>query len=437
MRQSFRSFGGVLNHDFCPWANGYVYWLKQPIGWFVLAAVAALVIGVSVAPHALVILAAISVVIVLGVAWPWIGVRGISCVLSFDRKRASEGSSLLVRIAVINRWPWPLWGLTVERGFFLSRADSAEQFPAACLARIPAWSRTTFTWDFEPQRRGRYPTEAPRIASGFPFGIWQGHRQITVENELLVWPSMASLRSVPPIHGRTLAVGGTPNRHVGHEGDMSGLRSFRNGDSLRHVHWAQTAKHDRLIVRERQTTGRRRVQLILDGHKEAHPDCDGTNSLEELIRVGASIGRQFHAHNANVDVRLGRQTIVVTPGSQGLNRLLDALAIWLPLDDPEAKSIPGVGADDHSLLVVVTTDRGARRWISQLPRNRGAQLVILRFGTQDDAHEVRQIDEQCRQRAHGQWEARPSWLELDGHDDVLARLVRGWERICHDGWSDC
>jgi hypothetical protein len=156
-----------------------------------------------------------------------------------------------------------------------------------------------------------------------------------------------------------------------------------------------------------------------------------------MIRVGASIGRQFHAHNANVDVRLGRQTVVVTPGSQGLNRLLDALAIWLPLDDPEAKSIPGAVADDRSLLVVVTTDLGAGRWTSQLLRSRGAQLVVLRFGTGDDAHEVRQIDEQCRQRAHGQWDARPSWLELDCHDDVLARLVRGWERICHDGWSHC
>jgi uncharacterized protein (DUF58 family) len=433
MRQSSRRFTGVLNHDFCPWANRYVYWLKQPIGWFMLAAAAALLIGVSVAHQVLAVFAAIVVVIVLGVAWPWIGMQGISCGLSFDRKRASEGSSVLVRITVVNRWPWPVWGLTVERGFFLTRMDSAEQIPAACLARIPAWSRTTFTWDFEPQRRGRYPTEAPRIASGFPFGIWQGHRQITVENELLVWPRMASLRSIPPIHGRAPAVGGTPTRFVGHEGDMSGLRSFRDGDSLRHVHWAQTAKHDRLVVCERQTTGRRRVHLILDGHSEAHPS-QGANSLEELIRVGASIGRQFHAHHANVDVRLGRHLVVVTPGSQGLDRLLDALAIWFPLDDPEAKSMPGFGVDDRSLLVVVTTDHGARRWKSQLSRSRSAQLVILRFGTQDDAQ---QTEEQCRQSAQGQLEARPSWLELDGRDDVLARLVRGWERICHDGWSHC
>ena len=49
MRQSLRRFNGTLNHDFCPWANRYVYWLKQPIGWFILAAAAALAIGLSVA----------------------------------------------------------------------------------------------------------------------------------------------------------------------------------------------------------------------------------------------------------------------------------------------------------------------------------------------------------------------------------------------------
>ena len=214
-------------------------------------------------------------------------------------------------------------------------------------------------------------------------------------------------------------------------------RSFRNGDSLRHIHWAQTAKHDRLVVCERQTTGRRRVQLIIDGHKEAHPGCDGANRLEEMIRVGALIGRQFHAHNANVDVHLGRQTVVVTAGSRGLIRLLDALAIWLPFDDPEAKTIPDVAADDRSLLVVVTTDRAAGRWSSQLLRHRGAQLVILRFGTQNDAPESRLIDERGRQSAQGEVEARPPWLELDGHDDVLVRLVHRWERLCHDGWSHC
>ncbi len=94
-----------LNHDFCPWANRYVYWLKQPVGWFALGAAAALVIGISVAPQALIVCAALIAVALIGIAWPRIAMRAVSCSLSFDRPRATEGSVVRVRIAVSNRWP--------------------------------------------------------------------------------------------------------------------------------------------------------------------------------------------------------------------------------------------------------------------------------------------------------------------------------------------
>ncbi|MEZ6097099.1 MAG: hypothetical protein R3C03_23230 [Pirellulaceae bacterium] len=35
----------LLQTDFCPSWNRYVYWLKQPIGWFVIAAIVGLLIA--------------------------------------------------------------------------------------------------------------------------------------------------------------------------------------------------------------------------------------------------------------------------------------------------------------------------------------------------------------------------------------------------------
>lgn len=473
MLRVLHNFAGALNYDFCPWANRYVYWLKQPIGWFVLAATAALFIGLSVSPQALFVFAAILVVVVVGVTWPWVGLRGISCELAFDRRRASEGSTVRVLLTVINRWPFPVWGLAVERGFFLPTDDSAER-PAASLARIPAWSRTSFSWDFEPKRRGRYPTEIPQIASGFPFGIWHGRRPINVQTELLVWPRMADLTSVPPVRGSSAAVAGTASRHIGQEGDMSGVRPFRPGDWLRHVHWAQTAKHDRLMVRERQATGRRSVELVIDLDKESHPNPVEIDSLEDVIRVGASIARQFHAHHTNVSVRSDGQTIIVSPGPAGLNRLLDSLALWTPggtgsvsaiasrapgatptavrgrVFEPQtdshahampwarkpklvirSKALSGVG--QQALLVVVTTDTGAARWQGELLRSRDAQLVVLRFG-QCEPQPGRHDGLRSEQPLHPE-PARNACLTLDAQDEVLSRLVRGWERICQSGWS--
>jgi uncharacterized protein (DUF58 family) len=458
MRRVVKNCAGVLHHDFCPWANQYVYWLKQPIGWFVLGATASFIIGLSVSSQALFVFAAILAVILVGVAWPWVGLRGISCELAFDRRRASEGSTVRVLVTIVNRWPFPVWGVAVERGFFLSAADDAPARPAASLARIPAWSRTTFGWDFEPKRRGRYPIENPQIASGFPFGIWHGRRPVRVAEELLVWPRMADLTAVPPVRGRAAALAGMASRRLGQEGDMSGVRPFRPGDWLRHVHWAQTAKHDCLMVRERQATGRRSVEVVIDVDPEAHPDEVETDSVEDVIRVGASIGRQFQAHHTDVAVRLDGQTIVVSPGPAGLNRLLDSLALWTPGATPTAsggrvferqtdahahaapwawhpkgttRSIASSAARQQTLLVVVTTDTGAARWQGELLRSRDAQLVVLRF--KHSAPQSGRLGE-CERQLHPE-PARDSCLTLDAEDEVLSRLVRGWERLCQNGWS--
>jgi hypothetical protein len=187
------------------------------------------------------------------------------------------------------------------------------------------------------------------------------------------------------------------------------------------------------MVCEKQATGRRSVELVLDMDREAHPDQIQTDSVEEVLRVGASIGRQFHAHRANVAVRLGGQTIVVSPGAAGLNRLLDSLALWMPTVAPLASSQRGRESANCPLLVVVTTDTGAARWKSELSVSRDAQLVVLRFA-QPEAQSARLdgLRDDPPLRAE---RARDSCLTLDAREEVLSRLVRGWERVCQTGWS--
>jgi uncharacterized protein (DUF58 family) len=422
--QSVERFADFLNHDFCPWANRYVYWLKQPVGWFALGAAAALMIGISVAPQALIVCAALVAVALIGVAWPWIGMRGISCSLSFDRRRATEGSAVRVRISVANSWPWPLWGFTVERGFFLS-SNSATSKPAASLARVGGWSRSVFEWEFCPPRRGLYPIQAPRLTTGFPFGLWQAHREIAIENELLVWPRTAALQSIPPILGESLAVAGTYSRHLGDEGDMMGVRPFRPGDSLRHVHWSQTARQDRFVVCERQATGRRRVQLILDARAPLRPD-DPNDASENLIRVAASIGRQFHAHHADTELCVGRRSVNADPGDPGLKRMMDLLATW-SADENDDRDVSRCAGNGQSLVVVVTTPVRVLGWKSTLRRQRDAQFIV--FDAEGEASMSREGE------PHESSFARGSCLVIDGREDALASLTRRWEQFCHDGWS--
>jgi uncharacterized protein (DUF58 family) len=468
----------IGNHDFCPWTNRYVYWLKQPIGWFVVGAVASLLIGLFLAPQGFVMLAAIVAVIVLGVAWPWIGMRGVTCRLQFERTRARENDSVRVKLAIANRWPWPVWGLAVERGFFAEENASGDT-PAVALARVAGWSESDFYWEFRPPLRGVYPAEPPRLATGFPFGIWHARRDIVVENELLVWPRTTRLTSIPPVSGRDLTVAGMLSNHVGDEGDFLGVRPYRQGDLLRHIHWAQTARRDSFVVCERQSTARRTVRVTMDVDPTVHRGDRIDGSLEWTIRVGASICQEFLAHSSRVECVVGDRRIVAEPGPNGLKRLLDALAKFSPESQASKSLLPSgekarkrgdaanrydsrppspqpspasgrgsnlktgseedcqpVGASlplpEGALSIVVTTDRGAERIRNGNGSADPSRFVLLR-ATAFESQMLGVADGLAEWHLGGA-AGRKVWMKIDNADDVPGQLRRAWERVCHDDW---
>lgn len=426
----FRQLAALGNHDFCPWINRYVYWLKQPIGWFLVGALASLLIGLFLAPQGFVMLAAIMAVVAMGVAWPWIGMRGITCRLQFERSRARENDNVRVKLAIANRWPWPVWGLAVERGFFAEENPSGDT-PAVALARVAGWSESDFYWEFRPPLRGVYPTEPPRLATGFPFGIWHARREIVVENELLVWPRTTRLTSIPPVSGRDLTVAGMLSNHVGDEGDFLGVRPYRQGDLLRHVHWAQTARRDSFVICERQSTARRTVRVTMDVDPNVHRGDRIDGSLEWTVRVGASICQEFLAHSSHVECVIGDRRIVVEPGPNGLKRLLDALARFSPEEDSDSVGA-SLSLPEGALSIVVTTDRGAGRFRNGNGGTEQSRFVLLNAA----AFESQMLG---KDDGSAEWHldgtsGRKVWMTINNADDVSGQLRRAWERFCHDDW---
>lgn len=130
-------FVAVLNYDFCPNANRFVYWLKKPLTILVLAAVIALACALLLNPQAFAAVGGLAVVIALGLVWPTVALRGLSSRLEWERSRCREGETVRARLVIKNRCPWPVWGLTLEGGF---RSDA----PAAALARVAGFSEVEF-----------------------------------------------------------------------------------------------------------------------------------------------------------------------------------------------------------------------------------------------------------------------------------------------------
>lgn len=346
-RQLLTRVGSAMHYDFCPWANRYVYWLKLPIGWVVLAFIASLLLGIYVSQQAYMAAGIVAAVGVIGSLWPWISMMGIRGELSWSPNRCEEDEIIDTTLTITNRWPWPAWGLVVQADDAISNQVDAPGQPIS-LSKVPAWTRSRFRWNCQSASRGIYPKRSVRLTTAFPFGIWSSSRPLTVEEPLVVWPRTVRLTDVPENSGtQRLGIGGLSQR-AGDDGDWMGVRPYREGDSLRQVHWAQTARRDNLIVFERQSRSRQTVSISLDSRAASR--CS-SEERDWMLRILASLANHLLQHAWNVRIHIGDRWQVL----HRENRVswMDQLAAWEP--DQHHQIAPPAFSRDCGVAIVVTS----------------------------------------------------------------------------------
>ncbi|WP_144060225.1 DUF58 domain-containing protein [Rhodopirellula sallentina] len=308
----------MMTTDFCPWANRFVYWLKEPVGWFALATLASVLIGLYFSPIGWPLAASLATIIATGMVWPWIAVRVTRCELRPSTNAVHEDDSCRMVVSVHNRLPIPVMGLAIEG--YLDSQTTDENRPNVGLTRVPPLCRADYGLEVTPELRGHYPVVKPKVTCSFPFGIWTARRDLFAVDSLTVWPKAYPINGVMPVTGLDNANEGEGHRG-GQSGDFVGVRTFRRGDSAKHVNWAASARCESLIVTERGDPQTSRVQVLLDTH--LHTDRE---SLARRVRVATSILVSLHQSRIAADVRLGKRPLRYGSGAHGRRKMLDALA---------------------------------------------------------------------------------------------------------------
>ncbi len=323
----------LLTTDFCPWANRFVYWLKEPVGWFVLATAISVIVGLYLAPIGWTLAASLASVIAVGMVWPAVAVRAVSCRLSPGKAQVHEDDPCELQLAVRNRLPIPVWGLAVE-GFLDRKCEDDEHsdVPTVALAFVRAWATSTYRFSIRPALRGRYPDGDAVLTCSFPFGIWTAERKLKDVSPVTVWPKVFPIPGQTAMTGRRAAETGEGNRR-GRTGDFLGVREYRHGDCLRQVNWVATARTGDLVVTERSGPQCPSVEVIVDAGRGANRD-----QLADRVRVAASVLANLHQSGVPLRVHVGKQSFHVRRGWDGFVQMMDTLA-----------EVPAEGSDDGSL----------------------------------------------------------------------------------------
>ncbi|MBL9161610.1 MAG: DUF58 domain-containing protein [Planctomycetaceae bacterium] len=312
--------------NFWPGIDPYVAAARTPLGVLALAGLAAVLCGWFVAPQGFIAFAAIATVATIGLTWPAVGIYGLSVQMQFGARRGKEGQATPVRFSIRNRWPWPVWGLTIEEGFSDLHVD--DESTSVALARVGGWSRCDFEWDYIPPSRGLFPKTPPQLATAFPFGLWKAKRPIAVQEQLVVWPATFALPALDLSLGQQSWRGNPGDSHPGDDGECIGARPYQRGDSIRSIHWALTARHDRLIVREKQRAARTIVLVDVDVAPASHVGAGRQSTRERSLRIAASVCQSLLAQESPVCCRLGGAERTFVPSERVRTQLMDWLATF-------------------------------------------------------------------------------------------------------------
>jgi uncharacterized protein (DUF58 family) len=244
--------------------------------------------------------------------------------------RAQVGRAHLVEIEVFNnKRRVPSYAIEVEdlrahqpadkRCFFLKISPKS--------AQVAAYRRT-------PLRRGRDAHVGFRVATRFPFGLFEKSREMASTGELIIYPAVDPVQLPPGPAGRS--PGGNHVVGRGHGEEFLGLKLMRPGEDPRAIHWRKTAALGQMVMRERAREARPDVTLTLDTMRRSQGEADWNATFERRIRDVAS--------RAVAHLKRGDRVAVVTTSGGGTraDRSVgaDPLLRYLALVEPVAHAAP-------------------------------------------------------------------------------------------------
>jgi uncharacterized protein (DUF58 family) len=198
--------------------------------------------------------------------------------------------------------------------------------------------------------RGVFPLGPTRLSSGDLFGFFPVSQLIPAEGTLTVFPQIVELHSMPHLPG--YMPGGEALRRRTHQitPNAATVREYSHGDPLSRIHWASTARRDRLIVKEFELDPLAEVWIFIDAeqrsqcHLEYKLETDAGSVMfqslggpqllpateEYVTSIAASLAKHYLQSGRSVGMvsaAKARDVLQADRGARQLGKIMETLAL--------------------------------------------------------------------------------------------------------------
>lgn len=322
---------------------------------------------------------ALLVAFALSLVWLALSVRGLKFTRSSVGSRAEVGDRIEERLALENHsWAPKLW-VQVSDGSTLPGHHAGYVSSIGPRQRI-AWRARTLC-----RKRGRYTLGPVTATTGDPLGMFRRELTLAPSSQLLVLPNVFDLRAFPLFPGVMPGRGRGSQRSLQTTTNVVTVRDYMAGDALTRIHWASTARHGQLMVKEFDLDPTIDVVILLDLDKDAHAGADESSTEEYAVTIAASLAA-YLLRQRDLTVALEAPgpsgiSLPVDRGERQLDRMLESLAI-VRADRHFALSTALADLElrlaRNTALIVITPSNNLD-WEQQLARmrRRGVRPVVV------------------------------------------------------------
>jgi uncharacterized protein (DUF58 family) len=231
--------------------------------------------------------------------------------------------------------------------------------------------------------RGRHRLGPLTLRVRDPFGLATIAVSLQNTTDVLVLPRIETLGSGRPSGDGIGAEGAIPHMVALHGEDDAAIRSYRDGDDLRRIHWPATAHRAELMVRQEDRPARRRAVIVMDSRAGGHQRSGTQGSFEWAITAAASIsthlfGNGYAVHLVSTETTADGQATQTIEIDNALASLAVAqLGVDQEFDEVLHWAHPLTSAGGLVIAIVTDHDEDVMRRIAALRQPGGTGRLFL------------------------------------------------------------
>lgn len=143
------------------------------------------------------------------------------------------------------------------------------------------------TYKIKPKRRGATEFTGTDILMHSPFRLWRRLYHVTLKTPVKVYPNFADVADFAMFatQNRLSQLGVHKKQRRGEGQDFLQLREYRRGDSIKHIDWKATARHQKMITREFQDERDQQIIFLLDCGRRMRHSENGQEHLDQSLNA--------------------------------------------------------------------------------------------------------------------------------------------------------